>query len=278
MRLKQKIKNAVDHLSDRIADTPVVAIILGSGLGDFYKNLDRAISIPSSDIPHYPTSTVPGHEGRWIFGSVGDTSTLAIQGRVHYYEGYSLARVTYPVHLVASLGIENLIVTTASGGLNPAFRSGDLMLMTDFINCSFLNPLRGSPRDQLGPRFPFMHPPFDRDLAAIAEQTAADLDMPLQKGVFGWVTGPAYETAAEVRALRIWGVDAVSMSTVPEIIVAKQRHLRVLGMSLITNLATGFHHRELTHHEVIHTAHKASNRFNTLVSEFIKRIGNRESA
>jgi purine-nucleoside phosphorylase len=152
------------------------------------------------------------------------------------------------------------------------------MLMTDFINFNLANPLRGSPRDQLGPRFPFMFPPFDPELSAIAARTGEDLGMPFRRGVFCWVAGPAYETAAEVRALRHFGADAVSMSTVPEVIVARQRHLRVLGISLITNLATGFHHSELTHHEVIQTAHKASIRFTTVVSEIIKRIGTAEEA
>jgi purine-nucleoside phosphorylase len=273
MLLKQKIKIAADRLSDRIAETPVVAIILGSGLGDFHKEIKNAATIPVGEIPFYPQSTVPGHEGRWLFGSIGDTATLVIQGRVHYYEGYTLSQVTFPVHLAASLGIDNLIVTTASGGLNPEFKPGDLMLMTDFINFSLANPLRGDPRDQLGPRFPYMHPPFDTGLSAIAAQTGKDLGMPFKRGVFCWVPGPAYETAAEVRALRLFGADAVSMSTVPEVIVARQRHLRVLGISLITNLATGYHHSELTHHEVIHTANRASIRFTTVMSEIIRRIG-----
>jgi len=197
---------------------------------------------------------------------------LAIQGRVHYYEGYSLAEVTYPIHLLANLGIKILILTTACGTLNPDFRPGDLMLMTDQINFGFNNPLIGRPEDQLGPRFPDMSRPFDKDLIELAEKVGMRLNMRFKKGVFCWMTGPAYETAAEVRMLRKLGGDAVSMSTAPEVIVARQRHLRVLGISLITNLSTGLSDAKLTHQEVTDVAQQAGAQLGILLREFLKSL------
>ncbi len=259
-------------MSERDFPTPQVAIILGSGLGQFADKVEKTMSIPTVDIPYYPKSTVPGHQGRWVLGEIGGVPTLIIQGRVHFYEGYSLEEVAYPIHLLASLGATQLILTTACGGLNPTFLPGDLMLITDHINFAFNNPLIGRAENQLGPRFPDMSQAYDKELLQLAEQAGNDLKIRLRRGVFCWVTGPAYETAAEVRMLRTLGGDAVSMSTVPEVIVARQRHLRVLGIAVITNLATGMAKKELSHAEVTDTAKKAGLGLQKLLREIILRL------
>lgn len=271
-RLKVKVEQSLAAITPRLRGTPRVAVVLGSGLGGVADSLQNPVVVPTAEIPHYPASTVPGHSGRWLIGELGAVPTLCIQGRVHFYEGYSLAQVTYYVHLLAGLGIRNLILTTACGGLNPAFRPGDLMLITDMINFAFNNPLIGRPEAQLGPRFPDMSEPFDRDFAAIAERVGEKNGQPFRKGVFCWVTGPNYETAAEVRALRLIGGDAVSMSTAPEVIVARQRRLRVLGISLITNLGTGLSEVALSHADVTQAAAAAGKRLQTLLAEIIAEV------
>lgn len=238
-------------------------------MGDFARHIQHPVVIPASDIPHYPVSTVPGHVGRLIFGQLEDVPVVCVQGRVHFYEGYSLQRVTYYVHVLASMGVDILFLTTASGGLNPSFKPGDLMLMTDQLNFTLKNPLIGSPEDQLGPRFPDMSQPFDSDLRQRAKKAAARSGLNLREGVFCWVTGPNYETAAEVRALQKIGGDAVSMSTAPEVIVARQRHLKVLGLSLITNMSTGISKVKLTHKDVTRMAGQAGAKMQNLLKETI---------
>ena len=270
--LKDRIQDSLNVIRPRLETIPSVAIILGSGLGRFADSIADPVIISTTDVPHYPRSTVPGHAGRWVVGDLEGLAVVALQGRVHYYEGYSLQEVTYPVHLLASLGVKTLILTTACGGLNPEFRAGDLMLITDHINFGFGNPLIGRPEDQLGPRFPDMSRPYDPELIRLAEQVGQEKGIPLRKGVFCWVTGPAYETAAEVRMLRKLGGDAVSMSTVPEVIVAVQRHLRVLGISMITNPATGMAHAGLDHQHVIKMAEKAGETLGMLLRGILAKM------
>ena len=271
MLLKEQVKESLALLKSRIDELPKVAIVLGSGLGGFVDTLENPTAIETKDIPHYPIPTVPGHVGRWVVGDIHDVRTLCIQGRVHYYEGYPLQKIVYYVHLLAGLGVKSLIITTACGGLNPEFKPGDLMLMTDQINFAFNNPLIGKPEDQLGPRFPDMSKPFDAELLAIAERVGTEHGIHVRKGVYCWMTGPNYETAAEVRMLRNLGGDAVSMSTAPEVIVARQRRLRVLGISLITNLATGLADGPLTHAEVTNIAAKAGQRMSMLLQEIVRK-------
>ncbi len=272
MLLKEKVKQSLEFLRPRIGETPRVAVVLGSGLGGFADAVENPRVIATEDIPHYPVSTVPGHKGRWVVGEVEGVRTLCLQGRVHYYEGYSLQAVTYYVHLLAGLGVDTLILTTACGGLNPEFRPGDLMLMTDQMNLAFNNPLIGKPEDQLGPRFPDMSQPFDAELLELAERVGVENGTPFRKGVFCWMTGPNYETAAEVRMLRTLGVDAVSMSTAPEVIVARQRRMRVLGVSLITNPATGLADAPLSHAEVTDIASRAGQRLTMLLKKIIGNL------
>jgi purine-nucleoside phosphorylase len=277
--LKEKIAESVALVHSQVSSPlPTIAVIMGSGLGRFAEAIENPVIIPTADIPHYPRSTVPGHHGRWFIGRIDQTPLIGVQGRVHYYEGYSLQQVGYPVHLLASLGVKILIVTTASGGVNPAFKSGDLMIITDQINFAFGNPLIGRPENMLGPRFPNMYQPYDLELIQLALQAGADLGLELQQGVFCWMTGPAYETAAEVHLLRQFGGDAVSMSTAPEVIVARQRHLRVLGISLITNPGTGIGGAKLTHKEVTETANRGGEKLGGLLRSVLARIHHTTSA
>ena len=270
--LKSRVQESLAVIRPRLPEAPRVAIILGSGLGRFSEHVENGVIIESREIPHYPLSTVPGHRGRWIAGRLGTMPVIVVQGRVHYYEGYSLPQVTYPVHLLASLGVEILIVTTASGGLNPDFAAGELMLITDQINLSGSNPLIGKPEEQLGPRFPDMAHCYDPELLETARRAARRQQLVLREGVFCWLTGPSYETAAEVRMLRLLGGDAVSMSTAPEVIVARQRHMRVLGISLITNPGTGLAVDKLTHAEVTATADRVGVRLGHLLLEIVGEL------
>ncbi|MBN1349720.1 purine-nucleoside phosphorylase [candidate division KSB1 bacterium] len=249
-----------------------IAIILGSGLGSFGDELVNAQFIDTKDIPNYPMSTVEGHAGCWICGELNGEEVLAVRGRVHYYEGYSYQQVAYPVHLLAGLGITSLIVTNASGGLNPQFAPGDLMIIEDQINLTGNNPLIGPHIASHGPRFPDMSEPYDREYIRIAEQAAKELNIPIKKGVLTCVTGPSYETAAEVRMLQRLGGDASTMSTAPEVIAAVQRGIRVLGISCITNMATGIGKQKLTHAEVTATAEKVRVNFTNLIKACIFKI------
>lgn len=270
--LREKLGESIAVLREAGIGTPEVAVILGSGLGSFADLVCKSISVPTSAIPHYPRSTVRGHSGRWVYGEVADVRVLAVQGRIHFYEGYAIQQVGYPVHLLAELGAKALVVTTASGGVNPSFSPGDLMLIVDHINLGFANPLRGAAEEQLGPRFPDMSQPYDREFLEIARQVALQLGIRMRQGIFCWLQGPSYETAAEVRMLRRIGVDAASMSTVPEVIVARQRGIRVLGISCITNLATGLATQPLSHDEVTAVAEQVRLPFNQFLSAVVQAM------
>ncbi|MBI4868252.1 MAG: purine-nucleoside phosphorylase [Candidatus Wallbacteria bacterium] len=273
MSLYEMIRQTADYLSPRIGDRPEVAVILGSGLGPMADELQDAIRIPYSEIPNFPVSTVHGHSGQLLVGSIGSRRVLAMQGRFHLYEGYTPEQCTFPVRVFRALEIPRLIVTNASGGINRLFHVGDLMLIEDVINFSFLNPLRGVNDERLGPRFPDMSCPFSPRLMALAEQCGADLGIKLQKGSYVAVTGPNYETPAELRMFGRLGVDAVGMSTVQEVLVAKHGGIsEVLGISVITDMATGEPNLKVSHEEVIRAAREAEPRFVRLVSEIIVRM------
>ena len=274
--LKNQVHDALDVINPLLSFQPRIALMLGSGLGYIAEKLENATTVNVSDIPHYPRSTVLGHKGQWVFGMMDSVPVLAIQGRVHYYEGYSLQQVTFPVHLIAGLKIPSFIVTTSSGGINPSFRAGDIMIIRDHVNLGFQNPLIGAVNQLLGPRFPDMSQPYDPDYIRLALQVGQEKEMKLETGVFCWMTGPSYETAAEVRLLQKVGVDSVSMSTVPEVIVARQRSLRVLGISLITNQATGIQDKPLSHDEVTETALFSAQRMETLIRGIVSKIGSQK--
>jgi purine-nucleoside phosphorylase len=248
-----------------------ISIVLGSGLGSFAETLANPEILDTSAIPNWPVSTVEGHRGRLVLGQAGFKQILVLQGRVHFYEGYSIQQVIFPIRVLGRLGITRLILTNASGGINPELRPGDLMLITDQINFMGVNPLIGPYEPAFGERFPDMSMPYDLELVSLAESVGHELGIPLKKGVIAATSGPSYETAAEARNLGRMGADAVCMSTVPEAIAAAQMGIRVLGISCVVNSATGTRPEKLSHNEVRENAEKAQERFTRLISEVIRR-------
>ncbi len=249
-----QIDEATDVVRGRISIVPQVGMILGSGLGDLADAVEDAVIVPTSDIPHWPRSTVEGHKGRLVIGELAGHSVLVMQGRVHFYEGYSMQQVTLPVRVMQRLGVKYLIVTNAAGAINPEYLPGDLMLITDHINLVGIpgfNPLRGPNIDELGPRFPDMSEPYDRKLLNLAREVASENQISVREGVYAGLSGPSYEPPADLRFLRIIGADAVGMSTVPEVIVARHGDLRVLGISGISNKANLDGSTVTTHEEVL---------------------------
>ena len=249
-----------------------IAVILGSGLGGYAEALENPTFLAYQDIPGFPVSTAPGHAGRWCAGTLHGKRVCMMQGRFHAYEGYDLREVTLPVRVMKRLGVKTLIVTNASGGVNTSFTPGDLMLMTDFINLSGKNPLTGPNLDEFGPRFPDMSRVFDRDYMELFRSVCADAQENVREGVYFYCMGPNYETPAEIRAMRTLGADAVGMSTVPECIAARHCGMRILGITLITNMAAGILDKPLSGEEVIEAGNAASKRFVSHVAEFLKRM------
>ena len=234
--LRETIEEATKFIHGKTELAPEIGIILGTGLGSLADEINVEERISYQDIPHFPVSTVESHAGRLIFGHLGGKNLVAMQGRFHYYEGYDMQQVTFPVRVMKALGVGTLVVSNACGGLNPLFESGDIMVITDHINLLGSNPLFGPNDDALGPRFPDMCCCYDPELIRLAENTALNTGIKLQKGVYVAVAGPNLETAAEYRFLRSIGADVVGMSTVPEVIVARHQSMRVLGFSLVTDM------------------------------------------
>lgn len=267
------ITESIKYISSRISTLPTVGIILGSGLGDFGTQVRSPITIATTEIPHYPVSTVHGHSGKLIFGTIetgGITSQqlLVFQGRVHFYESNSLSRVIYPIEVAAALGIKTLLITNAAGGINKNFVPGDLMLIKDYINLTFENPLIGK-AIKASERVTNY---FDIDLMALAKMSALDQKIPIKEGVYCWTKGPSYETSSEIKMMERLGADAVGMSTVPEVMTAVHLGIKVLGISCITNLATGISPTKLSHAEVTETANLVKNNFTELVSRIIVNL------
>jgi purine-nucleoside phosphorylase len=267
------LQQAATFLKEKISMMPQLAAILGSGLGPFAETATNTTIIPTNAIPGYPVSTVSGHAGRWVCGEIAGKKILLVQGRVHFYEGYPISRVAYPVQLLAELGVKKLIVTNAAGGVNSQFQPGDLMLIDDHINLMFASPLRGQQQRKWGPRWPDMSDPYSRELQAVALNVATELQIPLRRGVLLVSKGPSYESAAEVQMAKRIGADALTMSTVPEVIAAVYRRMQVLGISCITNLATGLSSQKLDHAEVTETANRISATFARLMQGIVKEIG-----
>lgn len=270
---KSKIKNAAGFLKDKFSQQVQIGLILGSGLGILADEIENPVKIPYSEIPDFPVSTVEGHAGQLVFGTLNGVVVAAMQGRFHFYEGYSMDKVTFPVRVMKELGIENLIVTNAAGGVNESFSPGDLMLISDHINNMGTNPLVGPNDAELGPRFPDLSEAYSKDLRKLARDTASRLEINVQEGVYVGNSGPVYETPAEVRMLRTLGGDAVGMSTVPEVIVARHSSMKVLGISCISNMAAGILDQPLSHDEVIETTEKVKATFLLYVKELVKEIG-----
>jgi len=267
-----KIRETVAAVLDRHAQHPVLGLILGSGLGPYAESFRKKTVIPFHELPHFPRSTVPGHSGNLVLGEAEGVPAVALQGRVHFYEGYTMAEVTYPTRVLGCLGIRQLIVTNAAGGININFHPGDLMLIADHINLMGTNPLIGKNMDELGPRFPDMSEAYDSGMRATALHIAGDVGIPVFQGVYLGLAGPSYETPAEIRMLRSLGADAVGMSTVPEVIVANHMGIRVLGLSCITNMAAGILPRKLTHQEVMDTTEMVKEKFISLLRGIVPAL------
>src|SRR4051812_9490119 len=252
-------------------EPPIAGIILGSGLGGLANRIIDAVSIPFADVPGFPTATVVGHAGKLIVGTLGGRRVVALAGRFHMYEGHDAALAGFPVCVLRQLGVGTLFVSNAAGGIRRTFRAGDLMLIRDHLNLMFRNPLTGGvePGDE---RFPDMSAPYDAALANALRGHAAALGIPLQEGVYGGLLGPTYETPAEVRMLATLGADAVGMSTVPEVLVARARGIRVAGISCVTNLASGISPHPLSHAEVLETTTIVAERFEALVERFVEGL------
>ena len=233
--MKPKIKEAHDFLASKTTLKPEAGIILGTGLGALADEIETEVTVSYEDIPHFPLSTVESHAGRLIFGTIGSRPVMAMQGRFHYYEGYSMQQITFPVRVMKSMGVRTLLVSNACGGMNPVYTAGDIMIISDHINLLGDNPLVGPNHDSLGPRFPDMLEPYTRGLIELAEQIAIEEKIRVQKGVYVAVAGPCLETRAEYRFLRGIGADVVGMSTIPEVIVAVHSSMRVLGLSVVTD-------------------------------------------
>ena len=267
----EKIQQTADFLRQRAGEMPKLAIILGTGLGNLVDHIDDKLYIPYSEIPNFPVSTVQGHSGNLIFGKMGGKPVIAMQGRFHYYEGYDMKTVTFPVRVFKALGVETLFVSNAAGGMNKEFRVGDVMIITDHINLFPENPLRGKNYEELGPRFPAMTEAYDRKLVALADSIGAEKGLRLMHGVYVGTTGPTFETPAEYEYFRVIGGDAVGMSTVPEVIVAAHAGMRVFGISVITDLGGKDVTEVTTHEEVQKAAVKAQPTVEAIVKEMVAR-------
>jgi purine-nucleoside phosphorylase len=266
------IQETVDAILAHCRQQPVLGIILGSGLGAFADSLSDKTVISFDSLPHFPSSAVSGHPGNLIFGEAGGVSAVVLQGRVHLYEGYSSTEVAFPTRVLGALGIRKLIVTNAAGGINTEFHPGDLMLIADHINMMGANPLTGRNLDQFGPRFPDMSEAYDAGMRNVAREVARQKGLVLREGIYVGLSGPNYETPAEIRMCRALGADAVGMSTVPEVIVANHMGMRVLGISCITNMAAGILPGKLTHEEVVATTQRVSETFQSLLAGIIPRL------
>ena len=266
-RINEAAKKVIDTLG-----TAEIGVILGSGLGDYANELENAVKIPYSEIPGFPQSTVPGHAGMLCCGMRHGKRIVMMQGRFHYYEGYSMKDITLPVRVMQKMGVKTLIVTNACGGVNLSFTPGDLMAISDVFSLTGMNPLMGANLDEFGPRFPDMSCMFDKALRALAHETAKEQGFTLQEGVYCQFPGPCYETPAEIRMARVLGADAVGMSTVPEAIVARHGGMRVLGVSCVTNMAAGILDQPLCHEEVTETANRVKAKFKALLDGVIAKL------
>ncbi|HYO79089.1 MAG TPA: purine-nucleoside phosphorylase [Thermoanaerobaculia bacterium] len=266
------INDAVAYIRSKSTLQPEVGVILGSGLGNVVDAIDIEASIPYAEIPGAKASTVVGHQGRLILGRANQTPVAVMQGRVHFYEGYEMSEVMFLARVLGRLGVKRLVVTNAAGGINTAFKPGDLMLISDHINLMGMNPLRGPNVDDLGVRFPDMSDAYSESLRELAKEVAREQGVDVQEGVYLALSGPTYETPAEIRAFRVLGADAVGMSTAPEVIAASHMQIPVLGISCITNMAAGILKQKLTHQEVIDTTTRVQEQFTRLVLGVLDRF------
>ncbi|MGL6199435.1 MAG: purine-nucleoside phosphorylase [Lachnospiraceae bacterium] len=269
---ENKLIKCFEICKKKISFKPEVAIVLGSGLGEYGESLEIEATLPYSEINGFPTSTVAGHKGRFIFGYEGEVPVVAMQGRVHYYEGYPMEDVVLPIRLMGMMGAKVLFLTNASGGVNESFSPGDFMLIEDHIAAFIPSPLIGPNKDELGTRFPDMSDVYNRDLRGIIEAAGKEIGIDLKKGIYMQFTGPAYETPAEIRMSRVLGADAVGMSTVCEAIAAHHMGMKVCGVSCVTNMACGITNKPLNHQEVQENADKSAAAFKQLMQQSVAKI------
>ena len=265
-------REAAAYIAQHLDHTPDVCIVLGSGLGDFADRVEQARSLSYAEIPGFAPTSVAGHKGRLVLGSIGDRQVAVLQGRFHYYEGHPIQQVVLPIRAMRALGVRTLLLTNAAGGINEGFTPGDLMMITDHINFSGVNCLRGPNEDDLGPRFPDMSHAYSPALQEKLRAAARQSGVPLQEGVYAYMTGPSFETPAEIRALRALGADAVGMSTVHEAVAAVHCGMETAAVSCVTNMAAGILNQAITHEEVFETSRKARERFEALVTGFLKSM------
>jgi purine-nucleoside phosphorylase len=270
--LYERAEHTARSIRARWKEEARIALILGSGLGAFADDLQEQIIIPYTEIPGFARSTVAGHAGRLVLGKIEDVPIIAMQGRFHYYEGYTFDEVIFPIRVYNLMGVKALILTNAAGGINVAFDQGALMVISDHLNLIGENPLRGANDERFGPRFPDMSEVYARDFQEIAVDEARSIGLELRRGIYAALSGPSYETPAEVRMLRTLGADAVGMSTVPEAIIARQMGIKVLGLSCITNLAAGVHDEPINHEEVMETGERVRETFKELLRRIIPRL------
>lgn len=268
----KKIQETKQFLDKKTTLKPKVGIVLGTGLGNLSSEIDIEIAIPYEEIPNFPVSTVQGHSGKLVFGYLSGVPVVAMQGRFHYYEGYSLQECTFPIRVMKMLGISNLFLSNASGGVNANFEVGDIMLITDHINLLPDNPLRGKNIDELGPRFPDMSEPYSKKMIASVLTIAAKNNIKLQQGVYAVLSGPTFETPAEYKYMQIIGADTVGMSTVPEVIVARHMDIPCMAMSIITDLGVDGKIIEISHEEVQEIAKKAEPKMTLIIKELLKEL------
>jgi purine-nucleoside phosphorylase len=273
--LYERAEHAARVIRSRISVEPRIALVLGSGLGGFADDFEEAVGIPYEDIPGFVRSTAQGHAGRLVIGKIESVPVLAMQGRVHYYEGYSLEEVTFPIRTFGLLGCKTIVLTNAAGGINVQLTQGALMVISDHLNLMGVNPLRGPNDERFGPRFPDMSAVYSRELQALAVNEAKAIGVELRRGIYGALSGPSYETPSEIHLLRNLGADAVGMSTVPEAIVARHMGLEVLGISCITNMAAGISDDPINHEEVMETGNRVRETFAELLRRVIGAINRR---
>ncbi|MFK4784593.1 purine-nucleoside phosphorylase [Fusobacterium sp. MFO224] len=267
-----KVLESIKFIKSKTSYNPKIAIVLGSGLGSLTNEIEDAIEIDYNEIPNFPISTVTGHAGKLIFGKIGGTEVMAMKGRIHFYEGYSMKEVTYPIYIMKMFGIEKLILSNAAGGINPSFGDGTLMIIKDHINFFGTNPLIGKNDERFGTRFPDMTEVYSENFINLAKKEAKDLNIEYSEGVYLGTTGPSYETASEIRAYSTLGGDAVGMSTVPEAIVANYLGMEILGISCITNMATGLATKPHSHESVIEIAQKVEKDFCLWIKTIVKNL------
>ena len=273
--LYERAEHAARVIRSRISIDPRIALVLGSGLGGFADDFEEAVGIPYEDIPGFVRSTAQGHAGRLVIGKIDSVPVLAMQGRVHYYEGYSLEEVTFAVRTFGLLGVKTLVLTNAAGGINVQLTQGALMVISDHLNLMGVNPLRGANDERFGPRFPDMSAVYSHELQELVIDEAKAIGVEVRRGIYGALSGPSYETPAEIHLLRNLGADAVGMSTVPEAIVARHMGLEVLGISCITNMAAGISDAPINHEEVMETGNRVRETFAELLRRVIAAIHQR---